>query len=93
MNFETTDLETIIADVAKQLESVLDEIAPERTKSILVRPTSPWFTEEVKAQKRLMRNREQQWRKYKLQSNWIALKTIQLATSKEQCYGLQGNPH
>ena len=37
-NFETMDLETMIE---KQLKSVLDEIAPEGTKAILVRPTNP----------------------------------------------------
>ena len=63
----------MIADLEKQLKSVLDRIAPERTKTILVRPTNPWFT-EVKTQKRLMRYREQKWRKYKLQSNWIVFK-------------------
>ena len=52
------DLETMIVDLEKQLKSVLDEIVPERTKAILVRPTNPWFTEEVKTQKRLMRNRK-----------------------------------
>ena len=73
-NFETTDLETMIEDLEKQLKLVLDEIAPEKTKTIVVRPTNPWFTEDVKTQKRLMRNRERTWRKYKLQSNWIAFK-------------------
>ena len=60
-NFETTDLETMIADLEKQLKLVLDEIEPEKTKTILVRPTNPWFTEDVKTQKRLMRNRERKW--------------------------------
>ena len=81
----------MIADLEKQLKAVLDETTPERTKSILVRPTNPCFMEEIKAQKRLMRNRKQQWRKYKLQSN--GLPSRQRATSTEQCYGLQGNPH
>ena len=44
-NFETTDLETMIEDLEKQLKLVLDEIAPEKTKTILVRPTNPWFTD------------------------------------------------
>ena len=64
----------MIVDLEKQLKLVLDEMAPEKTKAILVRPTNPWFTEDVKTQKRLMRNRERKWRKYKLQSNWIAFK-------------------
>ena len=76
-NFETTDLETMIVDLEKQLKLVLDEIAPKQTKIILVRPTNPWFTEDVKTQKRLMRNRERKCRKYKLQSNWIAFKAEQ----------------
>ena len=49
-------------------------LAPEKTKTILVRPTNPWFTEDVKTQKRLMRNRERVWRKCRLQSNGIAFK-------------------
>ena len=73
MKTETTDLETMIADLNKQLKLVLDEIAPEKTKPILVRLTNPWFT-DVKTQKRLMRNSERKWRKYKLQSNWITFK-------------------
>ena len=73
-NFETTDLEPMIEDLEKQLKLVLDEMAPEKTKTIVVRPTNPWFTEDVKIQKRLMRNRERTWRKYRLQSNWIAFK-------------------
>ena len=76
-NFETTDLETMIADLEKQLKLVLDEIAPEKAKTILVRPTNPWFTGDVKTQKRLMRTRERKWRKYRLQSNWIAFKAEQ----------------
>ena len=73
-NFETTDLESMIEDLEKQLKLILDEVAPEKTKTIVVRPTNPWFTEDVKIQKRLMRNRERTWRKYRLQSNWIAFK-------------------
>ena len=73
-NFETTDLETMIEDLEKQLKLVLDEIAPEMTKTILVRPTNSWFIEDVKTQKRLVRNRQSTWRKYRLQSNWIAFK-------------------
>ena len=64
----------MILDLEKQLRLVLDEMAPEKTKAILVRPTNPWFTDDVKTQKRLMRNRERKWREYKLQSNWIAFK-------------------
>ena len=64
----------MIEDLEKQLKLVLDEIVPEKTKTILVRPTNPWFTEDVKTQERLMRNRERIWRKYRLQSNWIAFK-------------------
>ena len=47
-NFKTTDLETMIVDLDTQLKVVLNEMAPERMKAILVRPTNPWFTEEVK---------------------------------------------
>ena len=89
VNFKTTDLETMIADLEKQLKSVLDEIAPERTKFILVRPTNPWFTEEVKTQKRLMRNRNDNGGN--INCSLTGLPSRQSATSTEQCYGQQGN--
>ena len=34
----------------------------------------PWFTEEVKILKQAMQRREKIWRKYKLDSTWIAFK-------------------
>ena len=64
----------MIEDLEKQLKLVLDKIAPKKTKTILVRPANLWLTEDVKTQKSLMRNREKIWRKYRLQSNWIAFK-------------------
>ena len=40
-NFKTMDLETMIVDLDTQLKVVLNEMAPERMKAILVRPTNP----------------------------------------------------
>ena len=43
----------MIEDLEKQLKLVLDVMAPEKSKTILVRPTNPWFTEDVKTQKKV----------------------------------------
>ena len=55
-------------------QSCLNEMAPERMKAILVRPTNPWITEEVKVQKKAHEEQGMTMVEYKLQSNWIAFK-------------------
>ena len=39
-----------------------------------VRHRLPWYTDKIKEQKRRICRREGVWHKYKLESNWIALK-------------------
>ena len=71
-SFENDDLDLMVSEYERILSSVLNELAPMKEKTITLRPTNPWFTEDIKQQKCLMRNREQAWRKYKLPSNWRA---------------------
>ena len=84
INQLTNDLEVSniingpIDDMVDELESkllqALDKHAPEKTKMVTVRHRLPWYTDEIKEQKRRIRRRERVWQKYKLESNWIALK-------------------
>ena len=67
-----TNLDLMVSEYERILNSVLDELAPMKEKTITLRPTNPWFTEDIKQQKCVMRNREWAWRKYKLPSNWRA---------------------
>ena len=67
-----------IDDMVDELESKLlqplDKHAPEITKMVTVRHRLPWYTDKIKEQKRRIHRREWVWQKYKLESNWIALK-------------------
>ena len=55
-------------------KSSLDNHAPVKTKLMPLQKPTPWFTEEVKILKQTMQRREKIWRKYKLDSTWIALR-------------------
>ena len=63
-NFENDNLDLMVSEYKRILNSVLDELAPMKDKTITLRPNNPWFTEDIKQQKCLMRNQEQAWRKY-----------------------------
>ena len=55
------------------MQSALDKNAPEITKNIVARKKVPWFTDEIREQKRIIR-REKIWQKYKEDQQWTALK-------------------
>ena len=57
-----------------RLDKVLEILAPLTTKSVVVRRKVPWFTQEVKDQKRKLRKSEEIWRKNKSKENWINVK-------------------
>ena len=55
-SFENDDLDLMVSEYERILSSVLNELAPMMEKTITLRPTNPWFTEDIKQQKCLMRN-------------------------------------
>ena len=55
----------------------LNKHAPLKTLSIVLRPKKPWFSEEIRCEKRLRRKLEKKWRKSRL--------TIDLEIYKTQC--------
>ena len=56
-----------------RLQTALEKHVPDKEKCITVRSSNPWFTGEIKEQKRIVRRREKIWRQYgfmeKLDSN------------------------
>ena len=52
-------------------------LAPLTTKLVVVRRKVPWFTNEVKDQKRKLRKSEKTWRKNRSKENWMNLKAEQ----------------
>ena len=74
IDFEAENLEEMIKSFNDTITSVLDEFAPVRNKIILQRQTNQWFSDRIKEQKRLVRNHEKWWQKYRLESIWTAFK-------------------
>ena len=52
------DLSDIINSLESVLKDALDKHAPAVIKTITTRKINPWFTEEVRTQKRLLRKME-----------------------------------
>ena len=62
----------IVTMLEENFSTALNNQAPEVTKVITVRKKKPWFGNELKLQKRKIHRREKVFRKYRLQSCWIA---------------------
>ena len=59
------------------LKSLLDKHAPLKTKTITLRPTALWYTEEIRSEKKKRRALERRWRSSKRESDYSRF--------KEQC--------
>ena len=60
------DLPGLLGQYESVLTSVLDQHAPCKERVITVRPSSPWYTDEVKVAKVKRRRLERNWRKSRL---------------------------
>ena len=60
----------------KKLTTALGHHAPEKTKRITKRVTTPWFTDEVKSMKKQLRRKEQIWHKQGSPQLWYSLKQM-----------------
>ena len=56
------DLEALVRQYNVTLKSMLDTHAPLKTRTVTVRPYSPWFTEEIAIDKRKRRALKRRWR-------------------------------
>ncbi len=65
----TTNPEPDVADLAAQYHRVMSELldkhAPIITKSVTSRPSTPWYTTDIKAEKRQCQHLERTWRRTK----------------------------
>ena len=68
------DLEELVISYNKTLKAVLDKHAPVKTRTIVVRPRVPSYTDEIRHAKRERRKAERRWRVSKLDSDLIAFK-------------------
>ena len=51
----------------------LDILAQVTTKQITIHTSNPWYTEDLREQKKKVRGREKIWHKYRKQCQWHAL--------------------
>ena len=62
-------LNTLVEQYNRTLLSILDTHAPEIQRLITVRPSAPWYTQEVADEKNKRRRLERKWRKSEMQSD------------------------
>ena len=56
------NLDDMVEWLETKLRTALDMHAPVKEKCITVRSSNPWFTDEIKEQKRIVRRRQKIWR-------------------------------
>ena len=62
-------LNTLVEQYDRTVLSILDKHASEIQRQITVRPSAPWYTQEVADEKNKRRRLERKWRKSKMQSD------------------------
>ena len=72
-DIKTENLDEMVQMLEENLSNALNKQAPVVTKVITERKKKPWFGDDLKQQKRIVRRREKVFRKYRSQSCWTAL--------------------
>ena len=69
------DLNDLVDCYNRTLSAALEQHAPLICKTVVKRPTVPWFNEEVKSAKKARRRAERKWRRTKLYSDFLIYKS------------------
>jgi hypothetical protein len=62
----SSNIDDFVGEYSKQLTMLVDKHAPLRTKTIVLRPSCPWYTEQLHDLKHQKRKLERRWRESKL---------------------------
>ena len=73
-NLSDKSLKEMVQQLGNKFKNALDKNAPIKTKVTAVRKTEPWFNENLRNHKRIVRNQERIWKKYKTKETWLAFK-------------------
>ena len=60
------DLEDLLTQYDTTLRQLMDKHAPLKTKTVTIRPVTPWYNNEIDKEKKKRRHLEKVWRKSKL---------------------------
>ena len=69
-NGEINDLNEMVKKFNQALNDAYNEQAPLITKTIIIRPPTPWSNEDIRKDKATRRNLERKWRRTGLQIDW-----------------------
>ena len=69
IDFATLDVDSCVENYNQSLSCLLDKHAPSRTRTVKLRPNSPWFHEGIWVAKQKRRQLECRWRSDKLEIN------------------------
>ena len=64
-NEDTCDMETMAAQYNTTLRKIMDDQAPEKTKTVKKKPAMPGYNDEIKCLKRDRRKSERQWLRHR----------------------------
>ena len=73
-NLLSYNLDGLVNAYNNTLKSVLDHHAPVITKTVVKRPTVPWFNDEVNSAKKEKRRAERKWRRTRLHGDLLDFK-------------------
>lgn len=96
-----SDIDGFMMEYSDSLTSILDKHAPMINKTITLRPTCPWYTEQLHEPKHEKRKLERKWRETKLTidhhiyrtqcsnvNNMLKQARVEYYTSKIESYGI-----
>ena len=66
------NIDVLVQNLEKTCHDILEVHAPQITKSVTFRHKCPWFSSTIKQQKRLVRQWERIWQRYKEDHQWHA---------------------
>ena len=67
-------LEEAVLEYETVLKKCLDDNMPIKSKTVVKRKCVPWYCDDIKQQRQVVRNRERTWLKYNQQHQWEAYK-------------------
>ena len=70
-------LEDVVYQLDNQMQNTLEEVAPLTTEKRSKHNNKPWCNKQLNDQRKILKNREGKWLKYKTQDLWLSYKRKQ----------------
>ncbi|XP_003724061.1 uncharacterized protein LOC763238 [Strongylocentrotus purpuratus] len=83
IDIEDSSISSSVERYDLSLTSLLDKLAPQKTRSVIIKPSSPWMTEKIHAAKCLRRRLERKWRRTRSEEDCKSYVTQRQVVSQE----------